>query len=79
MFGANLVVSPQICGRLSQEQANFLEFWVKVAKMTLKIKVNDPQFQYQLRVSHACLVQICDELSHGQGQIYEWTDRQRQR
>ena len=30
-----------------------------MAKMTLKVKVNDLHFQYQLRVSHdACLVQI---------------------
>ena len=30
----------------------FLEFWVKMAKMTWKVKVNDPYFQYQPRVSH---------------------------
>ena len=30
-----------------------------MAKMTLLVKVNDPYFQYQPRVSHdACLVQI---------------------
>ena len=30
-----------------------------MAKMTLKVKVNDPYFQYQPRVSNdACLVQI---------------------
>ena len=30
-----------------------------MTKMTLKVKVNDPYFQYQPRVSHdACLVQI---------------------
>ena len=30
-----------------------------MAKMTLKVKINDPYFQYQPRVSHdACLVQI---------------------
>ena len=30
-----------------------------MAKMSLKVKVNDPYFQYQLRVScDACLVQI---------------------
>ena len=27
------------------DKPNFLEFWVKMAKMTLKIKVNDPYFQ----------------------------------
>ena len=37
----------------------FFEFRVKMAKMTLKVKVNDPYFQYQPRVSHdACLVHI---------------------
>ena len=41
------------------DKPNFLEFWVKMAKMTLKVKVNDLHFQYQPRVSHdACLVQI---------------------
>ena len=41
------------------DKPNFLEFWVKMAKMTLKVKANDPYFQYQPRVSHdACLVQI---------------------
>ena len=42
------------------DKPNFLEFLVKMVKITLKIKVNNPHFQYQLRVSHdACLVQIC--------------------
>ena len=41
------------------DKSNFLEFWVKMAKMTLKVKVNDPYFRYQPRVSHdACLAQI---------------------
>ena len=41
------------------DKPNFLEFWVKMAKMTLKVKVNGQYFQYQPRVSHdACLVQI---------------------
>ena len=30
---------------------NFLDFSVKMAKLTLKVKVNDLHFQYQLRVS----------------------------
>ena len=48
MFGANRTDKP-----------NFLELWVKMAKMTLKVKVNDLHFQYQPRVSQdACLVQI---------------------
>ena len=41
------------------DKPKFLEFWVKMAKMTLTVKVNDPYFQYQPRVSYdACLVQI---------------------
>ena len=41
------------------DKPNFLEFWVKMAKMTLKVKVNYLHFQYKPRVSHdACLVQI---------------------
>ena len=47
----------------------FLQFKVKMAKTTLKVKVNDPYYQYQPRISQdACLVllwwipaQICDE------------------
>ena len=39
-----------------EDKPNFLEFWVKMAKMTLKVKVNDSHFQYQSRVSHnACV------------------------
>ena len=38
---------------------NFLEFYVKMAKMTLKVTMNDLHFQYQLRLSqNACLLQI---------------------
>ena len=41
------------------DKPKFLEFWVKMAKMNVKVKVNDLHFQYQLRVSqNACLVQI---------------------
>ena len=41
------------------DKPNFLEFWVKMAKITLKVKVNDPYFQYQPRISHdVCLVQV---------------------
>ena len=41
------------------DKPKFLEFWVKMAKMTLNVKVNDLHFQYQLRVyQNACLVQI---------------------
>ena len=41
------------------DKPNVLESWIKMAKITLKLKVNDPYFQYQPKVSHdACLVQI---------------------
>ena len=41
------------------DKPKFLEFWVKMANITLKVKVNDLHFQYQVRVSqNACLVQI---------------------
>ena len=41
------------------DKPTFLEFYGKMAKMTLKVKINDPFFQYQLRLSHnSCLVQI---------------------
>ena len=55
-----------------------------MAKMALKVKVNDLHFQYQPRVSQdTCLEQIwwfqlktCDELSCEQGKVYGRTDRQ---
>ena len=41
------------------DKLNCLEFWVKIAKMTSKVKVNELHFQYQSRVSHdICLVKI---------------------
>ena len=41
------------------DKQNFLELWDKIARMTLKVMVNDLHFQYQLRVSHdAFLMQI---------------------
>ena len=41
------------------DKPKFLEFWAKMAKIILKVKVNDPHFQYKQRVSqNACLVQI---------------------
>ena len=39
------------------DKPNFLKFLDQMAKMTLKVKVNDLHFQYQLRVSQdACFV-----------------------
>ena len=54
-----------------------------MAEMTLKVKVNDLLFEYQLWVSHkgmsnanlVILAQICNELSCKQGQFYGRTDR----
>ena len=56
------------CGDSSQN------LWRVIAqtkvKMTLAVRVNDPQFQYQPRKSqNACLVQICDGLSCGQAEF----------
>ena len=62
----------------STDKPNFLEFYVKMAKMTLKVKVNDLHFQYQPRVSQntymfganlVILAQICDELLHRQAKF----------
>ena len=58
------------------DKLNFLEFWVKMAKMTLKVKVNDCHFQYQLRVSHdAFLVQI--EWFHLKSVTSYWAEKLR--
>ena len=53
-----------------------------MAKMTLKIKVSNPHFQYQLlKLQDACLVQIwCFQLKYvtnysGQSEIYGRTSR----
>ena len=41
------------------DKPNFLEFWVKMVKMTSQSQVNDLHLQYPPRVSYdACLVQI---------------------
>ena len=41
------------------DKPNLLEFWAKMAKMTLQVKGNKLHFQYQPRVSQdACLVEI---------------------
>ena len=54
------MILAQIRYKSSRGQPNFLEFWVKIAKkMTLKVKVNDPNFRYQPIVPRdTCLVQI---------------------
>ena len=71
------------------DKPNFLEFYVKMAKMTLKVKVNDTYFQHQPRVSHdACLVQIwwfqlksvtsyhVDKVKFTDGRLSVWTNPQ---
>ena len=41
------------------DKPNFLDFWDKMPKMTLKVNVNDPYFRYLTRISQdPCLVQI---------------------
>ena len=64
------------------DKPHFIEFCIKMAKMTLKVSVNDPHFQYQPSVyQDACLVkkltslaQVCDELLRGRGKVYGQTD-----
>ena len=34
---------------IAKKSRIFLVFWVKMTKLTLQFKVNDPHFQYQLR------------------------------
>ena len=59
MFGANLVIVAQIFNELLHKQAKFPRILSQNGQMTLKVKINDLHFQYQLRVSQiACLVQI---------------------
>ena len=59
MFDANLMIPGQIHDKLSWHQPNFPGIWSRNGQMTLKVKTNDPHFQYQLTVSQdACLVQI---------------------
>ena len=46
MFGANLVNLAQICADLLRGQAEFPRILSQImAKMALKVKVNDPYFQ----------------------------------
>ena len=59
-----LVMPAQICEELSYGQAKFPRILSKMTEMTLKMKVNNPYFQYQSGVSqHACFVQIGDSSS----------------
>ena len=49
----------QIHDKLPHGQPHVLEFWVKLAKLVLTVKVNDPHIHFQQEVSHdSCLVQI---------------------
>ena len=46
--------------RVIAEKPNFLELWVQMTKITLKVNVNNPQFQYRQRdpMTYVCLVRI---------------------
>ena len=62
---------------------NFLEFWVKMGKMTLKVMVNDLHFRNQPKVSQdACLVQIwiiqLNYVMSYHAEKVKFTDRDRQ-
>ena len=57
--GVHLVILAQIYYNFFADEPNFLEFWVNMAKITLKVRANVPQFQYQLKISQdLCLGQI---------------------
>ena len=43
------------------DELKLLESWVKIAEITLKIKVNEPHFQYQPKVSWGAAL-ICFQL-----------------
>ena len=58
------------------DKPNSLDFWVKMAKMTMKDAVNNPHFQYQQNIpgcmigaNLVILVQIFEELSRGQAKF----------
>ena len=75
IFGANLMILAQIYAELSHGQYEFPRILSQNGQNDLEVKVNDPYFQYQLRVSHdACLVQIWwFQLKFG---YVKFTDRQ---
>ena len=67
---SNLVIVAQIYDELLHGQPNFQEFWVKMAKMTLKVKANDqipaesiPGYMFSANL--VILAQIYDELPCG--------------
>ena len=97
IFGANLVILAQIYYKLSHGQGKIprsRNSLGKKDKMILNVKVNDPNFRYQLTVSpEACLVRIWwfqlksqtiyhagkIKFTHGQTEDKRQTDRHRQR
>ena len=81
MFNANLVILAQICNELSHGQAEFSRILSKIAKMTLKVTVNDLRFQYQPQVSQdACLLKIWwFQLKFVTSYRYGWKDGQTDR
>ena len=59
MFWANLVIISQTHHNLCRKQDRFLRILSEMAKMTLKVKLNDLHFQYQVKASQdACFMEI---------------------
>ena len=48
--GSYLVILAQICGK-----PNFLEFWVKMGKITWKVQANDLQFSIPAESIPGCM------------------------
>ena len=69
------------------DKLNYQEFEVKMAKITLKIKVNGLHFSIPTESILWCMfganlvipAQISDELLYGQSKVYERTDREMDR
>ena len=82
MFGANLVISAQICDELSCGQAEFPRILSRNGWNDLEVWGQWPPFSIPAESIPWCmfganleiLAQICDELSCGQHKVYRWTD-----
>ena len=59
--------------RAGKPKFKFVEYWVKMAKMTLKVKVNDPHFQYQLKVPKMHVWCKIGDSSPNLWQVIAWT------
>ena len=84
LFGANPL--QVMAWTNTVDKPNLLEFWVKMAKITLKVTVNDLYFKYHPSIP-GCMfganlvipAQICDELSYGQSKVHGQMERQTDR